>query len=252
VSEPTPLADILELVDERRFRLLGRANDLIHVAGKRSSLGHLDFHLQRIAGVEDGAFWLPDERPGEVVRPVAFVVAPHLTARDIVAALRSDLEDVFLPRRVVHVDALPREATGKLTAAALRAFALGRLAPVGEDRVATPGPSAAARGADAPEVDRIELAVPSEHPAFAGHFPGHPVLPGAVLLAMVVEALAGRAGWPDRPGSALAVPQLKFLAPVAPAARLTLEWHGAATGTIAFEVRAGEHAVARGRIGVLR
>jgi hypothetical protein len=81
VLEPTPLADILELLDERRFRLLGRANDLIHVAGKRSSLAHLNFHLNRIDGVEDGAFWLPDEVADGVVRPVAFVVAPGLTAR---------------------------------------------------------------------------------------------------------------------------------------------------------------------------
>ena len=38
VFEPTPLADILELDDDRHFRLLGRSGDLIHVAGRRSSL----------------------------------------------------------------------------------------------------------------------------------------------------------------------------------------------------------------------
>jgi acyl-coenzyme A synthetase/AMP-(fatty) acid ligase len=79
VLQPTPLADMLELLDERRFRLLGRANDLIHVAGKRSSLAHLNFHLNRIDGVVDGAFWLPDDVADGVVRPVAFVVAPGLT-----------------------------------------------------------------------------------------------------------------------------------------------------------------------------
>jgi hypothetical protein len=38
VPEPTPLADILEVLEPTRFRLLGRSNDLINVAGKRSSL----------------------------------------------------------------------------------------------------------------------------------------------------------------------------------------------------------------------
>jgi acyl-coenzyme A synthetase/AMP-(fatty) acid ligase len=38
MPEPTPMADVLELLDDRRFRLFGRANDLIHVAGRRSSL----------------------------------------------------------------------------------------------------------------------------------------------------------------------------------------------------------------------
>ncbi len=127
VREPTRLADVLKLDDARHFRLYGRANDLIHVAGRRSSLGHLNYHLNSLEGVQDGAFWLPDEVPDSVVRPVAFVVAPGLSAEQIIAGLRSRLEAVFVPRRVVHVDALPREATGKLTAQALRTLALARL-----------------------------------------------------------------------------------------------------------------------------
>jgi acyl-coenzyme A synthetase/AMP-(fatty) acid ligase len=128
VLQPTPLADLLELVDAQRFRLLGRANDLIHVAGKRSSLSHLNFHLNRIPGVDDGAFWLPDDVPEGVVRLVAFVVAPTLSARQIIHALRGEIESAFVPRRVVHVDRLPREATGKLTTQGLREFALQTLA----------------------------------------------------------------------------------------------------------------------------
>ncbi|MEO8278611.1 MAG: AMP-binding protein [Ideonella sp.] len=127
VREPTPLADILQLEDPTHFRLLGRANDLIHVAGKRSSLGHLNFHLNSIDGVLDGAFWLPEEIVDAVVRPIAFVVAPQLDAAQIVAALRTRIEAVFVPRRIVFVDALPRETTGKLTAQALRALAQARL-----------------------------------------------------------------------------------------------------------------------------
>lgn len=127
VRTPTPLADILQLESPDRFRLLGRANDLIHVAGKRSSLGHLNFHLNSIEGVLDGAFWLPDEIVDAVVRPIAFVVAPQLDAARIVAALRTRIEAVFVPRRIVFVDALPREATGKLSAQAMRRMAEARL-----------------------------------------------------------------------------------------------------------------------------
>jgi acyl-coenzyme A synthetase/AMP-(fatty) acid ligase len=128
VLEPTPLADQLELLDGQHFRLLGRANDLIHVAGKRCSLAHLNFHLNRIDGVDDGVFWLPDGVADGVVRLVAFVVAPTLSARQIIAALRPRVESAFLPRRVVHVEALPRQATGKITAQALHEFALRTLA----------------------------------------------------------------------------------------------------------------------------
>jgi acyl-coenzyme A synthetase/AMP-(fatty) acid ligase len=127
VTEPTPLADVLELDDARHFRLLGRANDLIHVAGKRSSLAYLNFQLNRVQGVQDGCFWMPDEVVDGVVRPVAFVVAPDLAPAEVITRLRRLLEPAFVPRRVVQVAALPRNDTGKLTVQALRDFAAGHL-----------------------------------------------------------------------------------------------------------------------------
>ena len=45
----------------------------------------------------------------------------------IVAALRDRVDAAFLPRRIVHVDALPREATGKLTRARLGELAARQL-----------------------------------------------------------------------------------------------------------------------------
>jgi acyl-coenzyme A synthetase/AMP-(fatty) acid ligase len=220
VPEPTPMADVLELLDARRFRLLGRANDLIHVAGRRSSLGHLNYHLNSIPGVEDGAFWLPDDVADGVVRPVAFVVAPTLSAGEIIAALRQRLEAVFVPRRVVQVKGFPREGTGKLTARALREFALAQLA---ED--------------DTP----VQLAhrVPADHPAFAGHFPGQPLMPGALLLAEVMEAVQRVPALVARLGSHPTLAAAKFLAPVRPDSLLSIELlpeAGAARG-VRFDVR---------------
>ena len=134
VAQPTRLADVLEVVDGETFRLLGRSNDLINIVGKRSSLAHLNYHLNTVAGVQDGAFWLPSERTDDaaVVRLAAFVVAPGVPHGQILDALRQRLDPAFLPRPIVSVPALPREATGKLPAGAFAAWAaqwLSRGAP---------------------------------------------------------------------------------------------------------------------------
>ena len=123
VPEPVALADVLELAGPTRFRLLGRCNDLINIAGKRSSLAHLNFHLNAIEGVSDGAFWLPPGSDAEVVRLSAFVVAPEVSQQHILGELRLRIDPAFLPRRIVRIAALPRDASGKLPAARLAQFA---------------------------------------------------------------------------------------------------------------------------------
>ncbi len=230
IPAPTPMADLLELLGGGRFRLLGRANDLVHVAGRRTSLGHLDFHLNSIPGVEDGAFWLPDDVADGVVRTVAFVVAPQLDAAAVIAGLRERIEPVFVPRRVVHVQALPRVGTGKLTRRELREFALAQLA------------------ADGSPV-RLSHRVPADHPAFAGHFPGRPLLPGALLLAELLEAMRGVPALRARLGEAPTLAAAKFLAPVLPGADLVFDVQpeSGAAGGVRFEVRSGDTVAASGR-----
>lgn len=134
VPQATTLADVLEVLDPTTFRLLGRSNDLINIAGKRSSLGHLNYHLNGIEGVRDGAFWLPPDAPDGVVRLVAFVVAaPGVSADEmskrVAAAMRQRVDTAFVPRRVVLVPELPRvPGTGKLPTAAFSAWAERMLA----------------------------------------------------------------------------------------------------------------------------
>lgn len=120
VEIPMPMNDAIEPTGAGRFLMHGRMADMINIAGKRSSLAYLNHHLNAIAGVEDGAFYMPPEKTsGEVTRLRAFVVAPHLDVQDIVAALRDKLDPAFMPRPLIKVPALPRNATGKLPQAAL-------------------------------------------------------------------------------------------------------------------------------------
>jgi acyl-coenzyme A synthetase/AMP-(fatty) acid ligase len=128
IEQPTRMNDVLEMTGAGRFLLHGRVADLVNIAGKRSSLGYLNHHLNSIPGVEDGAFFHADDNHSShtgVTRLAACVVAPQLDPARLLAALRERLDPVFLPRPLLFVASLPRNATGKLPQEALRALAAG-------------------------------------------------------------------------------------------------------------------------------
>ncbi len=121
---PTPIHDVIEKVSHIDFLLHGRSADMVNVAGKRSSLAHLNHQLCAVPGVLDGAFFAPDAAATETVpRLMAFAVAPGLSAATLRRALRERIDPAFMPRPLVLLDALPRNATGKLPRAALAALA---------------------------------------------------------------------------------------------------------------------------------
>jgi len=74
--------------------------------------------------VLDGAFFLSDAMTGStgVARLAAVVVAPGLSEASLTEKLRQRLDPVFLPRPLLMVDRLPRNATGKLPLQALQGF----------------------------------------------------------------------------------------------------------------------------------
>jgi acyl-coenzyme A synthetase/AMP-(fatty) acid ligase len=125
VEQLTPLCDVIEITGKEEFLLHGRTADLVNVAGKRSSFGYLNAQLNAIPGVIDGAFFLREEMSGStgVTRLGAVVVAPGLTAAALTEQLRQLIDPVFLPRPLLIVAELPRNATGKLPQQALRGFA---------------------------------------------------------------------------------------------------------------------------------
>jgi 3-hydroxyacyl-[acyl-carrier-protein] dehydratase len=87
------------------------------------------------------------------------------------------------------------------------------------------------------------LQIARDHASFAGHFPGFPILPGAVLLDEALAVIARDRGidlldW--------RIASAKFLDVVRPGDELLLEHDTAANGSIRFTIRVADRAVASG------
>ena len=94
--------------------------------------------------------------------------------------------------------------------------------------------------------------VPVDHPVFAGHFPGQPVVPGALLLQRCVDAWRAL---PQARGQACSVQQAKFLLPCGPGDVLDIRLEPVeAPGkpfAASFRVLRGDETVASGTLRAL-
>lgn len=88
------------------------------------------------------------------------------------------------------------------------------------------------------------LTIPVDHPAFAGHFPGMPIVPGVVLLDEAMHAIADAIGH----DGAWQIGSVKFLSPLGPGAHVVIEHEAQAGGAIRFDIRAGERHIVSGSI----
>ncbi len=181
-ESPVLLGDELDIQPDGRFLWIGRSSDLIKVGGKRASLSALNQDLTDIPGVNDGACFFPEDVTSNAAddthpsrRLAAVYVSSTLLPQEVLNALRTRIDAVFLPRPIFRVAQLPRNANGKLTAASL-ADLYARCKAKG---LAEPPAPAGVR----------HFAVPVTHPSLPGHFPGDPIVPGVVILARVAEAI---------------------------------------------------------------
>ena len=108
----------------------------------------------------------------------------------------------------------------------------------------------------------ITLHFGPDHPAFAGHFPGAPIVPGVLLLDAAIHAVLQMLRPPASPGKDYAagtpggaspvynlqINSAKFLSPVGPGETLTIRCTGSGESAARFEIFGSGRTVATGTL----
>lgn len=92
---------------------------------------------------------------------------------------------------------------------------------------------------------RAVLQIPADHPAFPGHFPGMPIVPGVLLLDEAIHAILEEQSLAPQDWRVGAV---KFLSPLGPDAVVVIEHETQANGTIHFDIMEGDRRIATGSL----
>jgi 3-hydroxyacyl-[acyl-carrier-protein] dehydratase len=91
----------------------------------------------------------------------------------------------------------------------------------------------------------IERVFQPDHPASQGHFPGDPIIPGAVLLSETLQAIEAGLGASLVP---FQITSAKFLHPTRPGDRVLIEFSRTARGEVRFTCAVGGRPVLTGQI----
>ena len=235
-----------------RFRLLGRLDRTIKLEEKRVSLPELERALETQPWVARASVVLLEGRRPALGAVVVLKPGAPSDRAVLVQALRAHLalrfDGLAVPRRWRFPEALPYDARGKLTARALGGLFLAGPRPEPGSAGPHPLPAILRRDRLAQGEASFTLAIGADLPAFQGHFPGDPVLPGVVQVDWAIR-LAQETFGPL--GGFQGLDQVKFQAAIRPGTeiQLRLSLERTATGSrLGFHYLAGTGRLSCGRV----
>lgn len=183
-GEAFAMGDRIERLADGRFRLLGRADRMEKIDGKRVSMTRVEEALAALDEVEMAAALTLPDRKGALATVVVLTEAgaarldglgAFRMGRHLRAALAERLEPIERPKHWRFVAAMPTDSQGKRRISDLRALfetpADGRIPPF----------EVLERSADRV---RLSVRIAPELAWFRGHFPGQPILPGISQVHM--------------------------------------------------------------------
>lgn len=180
------MSDVVDLVDDQRFRLLGRLDRIAKIEGKRVALNAIEKHLQRCEYVHEAKVLVLEGRRTEVAAVLkmseeGWGVLKKLGRKSLLKEYRKnllrELEAVVIPRKWRFVKCFPCDPQGKVTIEKLKIMF---------DK----------KPKNWPTITGVEVLdntvaltcyTQEELVYFDGHFDGNPILPGVVQVHWACE-----------------------------------------------------------------
>lgn len=243
---PCLLHDRFEMDEEGRFSLLGRSDRIVKIAEKRLSLNELEHALQQSASVSQAhcRLWHGSRERIAAVIVLTAQGLDTIKTQDKYALIKQlknkllhSFEAVVLPKKWLFIKQLPLSAQGKIDYDKIDSL-------LSLDRRIFPQLQFLNQQDDGSV--ELSLIIQADLAYFAGHFPGHPILPGVTQLAWVEKY--GKLFFPiTQPFSRMEV--IKFKRIIRPDAKLTLQlrWN-ADSGKLYFDFSTAIESHSSGRL----
>lgn len=244
--------DQITWIDADVFQLLGRADRIVKVEGKRVSLTEIENKLSKTGLVSEAAVLVLEKSYREELGAVIVLsdagadklkaVGKMTLKRCLREALAAYFHPVVIPRKWRFIDAIPVNAQGKRQQSALKdLFAANdksSLGPILQPVIVQKEISQ----------NRVEycLKIPQDLAYFEGHFNTMPVVPGVVQLKWAVDLARADLGLK---GDVSQGSQIKFMKLMRPndLVSLLLEFN-ADTSTVSYRYKAGDASYSSGRM----
>ena len=130
IPDAYTVGDVATVDEDGYFTVLGRADDVINVAGHRIGTADVESALVAHPAVgEAGAIGVPDPLKGEEIKAFVILRSGHEASEELRAELVGQVRDVLgpiaTPKAIEFVSAFPKTRSGKIMRRVLKAQELG-------------------------------------------------------------------------------------------------------------------------------
>jgi hypothetical protein len=248
LERPFETADLVELNADGSFEHLGRSDGVVKIGGRRVSVQAVEDEIRRHPGIQDACVIATPVEGARGHQLLAAFAPADIGPDEIKNALLEKFEPTCLPRRMLAVEALPREKNGK--APRDRILRLFGLKEDGRPLNWTLEWGAPVRSTDGDrEGLEIPVRVPADYAWFEGHFEEYPVLAGAAQLKELILPTVARA-FPEL-GPIESMSRIKFSGRITPGNDLSVRVErGAKPGRVVFEIKKSNEVCSRGTLSL--